>query len=213
MRIDSEIAAGAGGELSFGDSIQRSTANVEFGRRPDVAELVQREIPFLRRIVRYWHFNNADAEDLVHDTIVRVLANAHAWEPDTNFRAWVFTIMRNQFRANWARARRDAEAVNQMGCDDEAVDDGCLARLTLRDVQSALDLLSPIQRKAVMRVGIQGGSYESVANEMGISVAAVRCHLARARARLRALAIDGEATSPCSAHALTGKALKALPVE
>ena len=196
MRIDSEIAAGAGGEFSFGGRIQCSTVNVEFGLRPDVAELVSREIPFLRRIVRYWQFDKTDAEDLVHDTIVRVLANAHAWEPDTNFRAWVFTIMRNQFRTNWARARRDAEAVNQMGRDDEAADDGCLARLTLRDVQTALDRLSPIQRKAVIRVGVQGVSYDSVANEMGISVAAVRCHLARARARLRALVIDGEATSP-----------------
>src|ERR1700733_14091380 len=157
MQFDNEIAAGAGGGFSFGDQIQCSTSNAASGLRPDVAELLSREIPFLKRIVRRWHFDHADAEDLLQDTIVRVLANAHAWEPGTNFRAWAFTIMRNQFRANWARARRDAEAVTQIGLDDDAAtDDTCLARLTLRDVHAALLRLPASQRKAVLLVGVQG---------------------------------------------------------
>ena len=94
---------------------------------------------------------------------------------------------------------------------DVAMDETCLVRLILRDVQAALRRLPASQREAVLFVGVEGNSYETVAHEMGISVAAVRCHLARARARLRAVVIDAEAASPCSKQTSQRRAVKALP--
>src|SRR6266849_5187010 len=56
---------------------------------------IETEIPFLRRTVRRWHREKADADDLVQDTLVQALANAHLWQPGSDLRAWLFTIMRN----------------------------------------------------------------------------------------------------------------------
>ena len=63
----------------------------------EFSQRVLAEVPFLRRAVRRWHGVGADADDLVQETLLRALANSHQWEPGTNLRAWLFTIMRNQF--------------------------------------------------------------------------------------------------------------------
>src|SRR5712691_2618807 len=58
---------------------------------------IEAEIPFLQRVVRRWYREAADADDLVQDTLLRALASAHLWQPGSNLRAWLVTIMRNQF--------------------------------------------------------------------------------------------------------------------
>ena len=78
----------------------------ESAYQPDVSRQIENEIPFLRRAVRRWHRGQADADDLVQDTLVRALANAHLYEPGSDLRAWLFTIMRNQFLAGVAKANR-----------------------------------------------------------------------------------------------------------
>ena len=211
MLFQVEIERGAGECAAAGEWSEAGLADAavtDDAARERVAELISREGPFLRRIARRWHRDSNDAEDLVQDTIVRALANARAWEPDSNFRAWAFTIMRNQFRASWGRAKQNAEMAIQMGFEShEATDEVCLARLTIRDVQAALKRLPAKQREAIMLAGVEGKSYEVVASVMGISVGAVRCHLARARERLRAFVLDEETTSPCARQAA-----KARPV-
>ncbi|HXQ53658.1 MAG TPA: RNA polymerase sigma factor [Stellaceae bacterium] len=160
------------------------------------SELIEQEIPFLRRIVRFWHRQRADADDLVQDTIVRALANAHLWEPGSNLRAWLWTIMRNQFLGTLARSTRALHAHSAHAAVRPAVtaheSDG---RLALRDLQKALHRLPERQQIAVIKVGIEGYSYADVAKVAGTSVDGIRCDLARARIHLRA-AIDraGEPT-------------------
>src|ERR1700751_2210631 len=70
------------------------------------AQRVEDEIPFLRRIVRRWHREKSDAEDLVQDTVVQALANAHQWQPGTDLRGWLYTIMKNRFLAGGTRSNR-----------------------------------------------------------------------------------------------------------
>ena len=72
---------------------------------------IEAEIPFLQRVVRRWYREAADADDLVQDTLLRALASAHLWQPGSNLRAWLVTIMRNQFLESIGRIRRwDAAA-------------------------------------------------------------------------------------------------------
>jgi RNA polymerase sigma-70 factor (ECF subfamily) len=161
---------------------QRAEANArrEFGRQ------IENEIPFLRRSVRRWHREQADADDLVQDTLARALANAHLWQPGSDLRAWLFTIMRNQFLAAVTKSNRSASVLESLPpANSYSTVNSVEARLTLRDVGSALHRLPGKQRSAVHLVGIEGKSYEEVASAMGTSVGAVRCHLARARGRLR----------------------------
>jgi len=169
-------------------------------RQPDVSRQIENEIPFLRRAVRRWHRQPADADDLVQDTLVRALANAHLYEPGSDLRAWLFTIMRNQFLAGAAKANRFVTMLRVFAeADHGAGGDPSETRLVLRDVGGALGRLPSKQRVAVMLACIEGKSYEEVAEAMGLSVSAVRCHLARGRNRLRTAI---EADQPRSLFAL-----------
>jgi len=145
---------------------------------------IEAEIPFLRRVVRRWYREAADADDLVQDTLLRALASAHLWQHGSNLRAWLVTIMRNQFLETIRRTRR-WDAVEIIDIADQRVSADMEARLTLRDVERAFRRLPAKQRSAVLLAGIEGKSYSEVARMMGLSVDAVRCHLARARDQLR----------------------------
>ncbi len=166
----------------------------------NVSRQIENEIPFLRRAVRRWHREQADADDLVQDTLVRALANAHLYEPGSDLRAWLFTIMRNQFLAGVAKANRFLSMLRVFAeTDHGAGGDPSETRLVLRDVAGALRRLPSKQRIAVMLACVEGKSYEEVAEAMGLSVSAVRCHLARGRNRLRTAM---EADQPRSLFAL-----------
>jgi RNA polymerase sigma-70 factor, ECF subfamily len=165
---------------------------------PEFAEQITGEIPFLRNAVRRWHRQKPDADDLVQDTLVQALANAHLWQPGSNLRAWLFTIMRHQFLAAVAKSNRAAALLKLCDANDPAavaVADSRETRLVLRDVGAVLDRLPMKQRTALRLAGVEGKSYEDVAAAMGLSVGAVRCHLARGRDRLR-VAVRGSDASP-----------------
>ena len=70
------------------------------------------------------------------------------------------------------------------------------ARLLLRDVNRVIDRLPKVQRAALLLVGVEGRSYETVAEALEISTDAVRAHLTRARRRLRQAVSAAEYTSP-----------------
>ncbi len=146
---------------------------------------IEAEIPFLRRMVRRWHREAADAEDLVQDTLLRALANAHLWQPGSNLRAWLVTIMRNQFLATVAGTQYSGDSAEIIDIIDHRASAHVEARLTLRDVERAFRRLPARQRSAVLHAGIEGRSYSEVAGLMGLSVDAVRSHLARGRDQLR----------------------------
>ena len=166
-------------------------------RDSDVARRIEDEIPFLRRTVRRWQRQKADADDLVQDTLVRALANSHLWQPGSDLRGWLFAIMRNQFRAGIGKSNRLASALRSFAeADRSRAPDPCEARLVLRDLEGALKRLPRKQRTAVLLAGVEGKSYEEVAQAMGLSVGAVRSHLARGRDRLRTATNGAEETSP-----------------
>ena len=173
---------------------------VDDPHQPDISRQIESEIPFLRRAVRRWHRDQADADDLVQDTLVRALANAHLYEPGSDLRAWLFTIMRNQI----LRGRGEGQSLylDAAGFRRDRSRRGrrpSETRLVLRDVAGALRRLPSKQRIAVMLACVEGKSYEDVAAAMGLSVSAVRCHLARGRNRLRTAM---EADQPRSLFAL-----------
>lgn len=147
---------------------------------------VEAEISFLRRAVRRWHREGADADDLVQETLLRALANVHQWQVGTSMRAWLLTIMRHQFLTILARTQR-METVDEetIGTADWRAANQAEVRLILRDVERAFRRLPAKQRSAVLLAGVEDKSYSEVAALTGVSVDAVRCHLARARRRLR----------------------------
>jgi RNA polymerase sigma-70 factor (ECF subfamily) len=163
---------------------------------------VEQEIPYLRRLARRWHRGGADGDDLVQDTLLRALANAHLWQPGSNLRAWLSVIMRNQFFAGLAKSHRAAEVHTEYAHDKRELANECGdARLTLRDVARVLDRLPTRQRSAMIMVGVEGHSYEELARVTGATVGAIRCDLARARERLRTVVLADEFCSPIAGRA------------
>jgi len=161
----------------------------EFGR------LLENEIPRMRRYARALTRNTAKADDLVQSSLVRALEKQHLWQPGSNLRAWLFTILHNQhvndvrhsLRQGLVGPVEDAEPAWSV----EPVAD---ASLQLRDLQQAINALSHEQREVLLLVGLEGMRYEQVATILDIPVGTVRSRLSRARTTLRLL-MDGAETA------------------
>jgi RNA polymerase sigma-70 factor, ECF subfamily len=150
--------------------------------------LVEQEIPRLRRYARALTRDTARADDLVQDTLVRAITKGHLWEFGTDLRAWLFTIMHNQYVNMVRRAVRDMNAV-----DIDQLSDGLVATTDptassqLRELEQALDRISEEQREVILLVGLEGVSYEDAAQILDIPVGTVRSRLSRGRDALREL--------------------------
>jgi RNA polymerase sigma-70 factor, ECF subfamily len=188
------IAADLSREATAGDDESEAPPHHHATADPEFARRIEDEIPFLRRAVRRWHREKSDAEDLVQDTVVQALANAHQWQPGTDLRGWLYTIMRNRFLAGVTRSNRSTAVLEQIArADPRPAAEPSELRLVLRDLLAALRRLPGNQRSAVLLIGVEGKSYGEAAETMGTSVGAVRSHLARGRERLRT-AVDGSDT-------------------
>lgn len=181
--------------------VPRSGAAAEVLASAEFCREVADQLPFLRALVRRWQRDQASADDLVQDTVLQALANRHLWQPGSNLRAWLVTIMRNRFLASVARSSRWASALAMFAATDSgSARDPHEARLTLRDVERALGRLPSKQRAAILSIGVEGKSYEEVARMMATSVGAVRCHLSRGRDRLRTAVYAGGEASPLASR-------------
>ena len=148
--------------------------------------LVEGQIPRLRRYARALTRDSTRADDLVQDTLVRGLAKAHLWQADTDIRAWLFTIMHNQYVNNVRRAQREGATVDidQIASTLVATTDPT-ARRKLSEVDLALGHLSKGQRAVVLLVGLEGMRYDEAAKILRVPIGTVRSRLGRAREALR----------------------------
>src|SRR4051812_45449296 len=79
---------------------------------PSVRETMLSAIPSLRAFAISLSGNVDRADDLVQETLVRAMANIDSFEPGTNMSAWLFTILRNLFRSEHRKRRREVEDVD-----------------------------------------------------------------------------------------------------
>jgi RNA polymerase sigma-70 factor, ECF subfamily len=154
----------------------------EFGR------LVEEEIPSLRRYARALLHNQPEADDLVQNCLAQALAKQHLWEPGTNLRAWLFTILHNLHVSTVRRSLREqkgraglAETPAWTMPRSPAPD----ARVGLRDIERVIAGLSEDRRRVLLLVGLEDYSYEEAARILGVPVGTVRSRLGRARAAIR----------------------------
>src|ERR1700760_4001371 len=78
----------------------------------DFARLLEAEIPRLRRYARALTRDVTRADDLVQECLARALAKQHLWQPGTDLRAWLFTIMHNQSVNDVRRGVREGVTVD-----------------------------------------------------------------------------------------------------
>ncbi len=139
--------------------------------------------------------NRTDAEDIVQDTYLRAFRNFHRFNPGTNCRAWLLTIMRNAL----LNRRRD-QAREVLAEDTEALDHpqevvGFVATgspeeeffqtVLHGDIDRALNVLPLPFREAVVLVDLEGLTYREVADIVGCPIGTIMSRLSRGRAELR----------------------------
>ncbi len=150
------------------------------------SELLIENIPHLRRYARSLTRDRQQSEDLVQDCLDRAWSRMSQWKTDTNLRAWLFTIMHN-LHVNSLRSRHrsgDWETFESLDTADQR-QIGQEGMLQLRDLETALLLLSEDQREILMLVCVEGMAYEEVAQVLGIAIGTVMSRLHRAREMLR----------------------------
>jgi RNA polymerase sigma-70 factor (ECF subfamily) len=141
-------------------------------------------IPFLRAFARSLCGNPDIADDLAQETLVKAWQSRATFAPGTNLKAWLFTILRNQFysdrRRAWRQAPWDQDAAERIpGASEEQ---SWAAELS--DTARALTSLSDEQREALILVGAGGFSYEAAAQICNCAVGTVKSRVARARKTL-----------------------------
>jgi RNA polymerase sigma-70 factor (ECF subfamily) len=132
------------------------------------------------------------ADDLVQETLVRALTNIDSFEPGTNLQGWLFTILRNQFRSEYRKLRREVEDVDGRHAETLTAPIEQHSHLEFNEFRQALAKLPDDQREALILVGASGFSYEEAAQICGCAVGTIKSRVNRARVRLAdMLAIEG----------------------
>jgi RNA polymerase sigma-70 factor (ECF subfamily) len=152
---------------------------------------ISRELPYLRRFARALANDATTADDLVHDCVVKALENMEKFEPGTNLRAWLFTILRNCFISDIRRNKRHIGAADSPRWARGGVAaPNQESSLLLRRLQTELGHLPDDQRVVLILVVLEGMSYEQTAKMLDVPIGTVRSRLSRARHALR-IAMDG----------------------
>ncbi|OHE62393.1 MAG: RNA polymerase subunit sigma-24 [Thiobacillus sp. GWE1_62_9] len=147
--------------------------------RPDLIE----PPPRLRRYARALTGDVNRADDLVQDTLERALAKLDLWQPGSDLRAWLFTLMHNLF-VNQIRIKRPQETVMEEALD-EPVSGGQMEALAARDIHAALARLPEEQREVLLLVGLEQFGYAEAALVLGVPTGTVMSRLSRARERMQ----------------------------
>jgi RNA polymerase sigma-70 factor (ECF subfamily) len=155
-------------------------------------------MPLFSQLYNFAHWlaqNREEAEDLVQETYVKALRGFASFQPGTNFRAWIYRILRNTFLTS--RTGLKATMTVPLGEEDEGpVADAATdtqtpeAILIDRDHQdllrSALEELPLRHREIVLLCEVEEMSYQEIADTLSIPIGTVMSRLSRARAALRA---------------------------
>ena len=157
-------------------------------RMAEICRKIEEEIPRLRRYARALTRDVNAADDLVQDCLTRALSKVHLWQKGTDLRAWLFTILHNQYVNHVRRAVREGSAVGLSDSEPmltSAPNQG--KRLELRDLERAIAKLPEEQRSVLLLVGLEGMRYEEVAAVLNVPVGTIRSRLSRGREMLRQL--------------------------
>jgi RNA polymerase sigma-70 factor (ECF subfamily) len=149
-------------------------------------------IPGLRAFAVSLCGNVDRADDLVQETLIRALASIDSFEPGTNMSAWLITILRNLYRSEYRKRRREVEDATGKYTERLRSLPEQEGRVEMEEFLAALHKLPSDQREALMLIGALGFSHEEVANICGCAVGTIKSRVNRARRHLaELLSIEG----------------------
>lgn len=165
--------------------------------RPSLEDQLVAEVPSLRAFARSLAQDQATADDLVQETILKAWSKLESFEEGTNLRAWLFTILRNTFFSMKRKVRREVEDVDGVHAANLVEIPRQEGAMELAQFRKGLASLPDDQREALVLVGAAGFTYEEAAAICGCAVGTMKSRINRARGRLSSiLGLDGEAPLP-----------------
>jgi RNA polymerase sigma-70 factor (ECF subfamily) len=124
------------------------------------------------------------ANDLVQETLLRAWSHRDSFEPGTNMAAWLFTILRNHFRTEYRKRRREVEDADGDYAERLTTPEAQTGHIEFGELREALGQLPTDQREALILIGASGFSYEEAARICNCAVGTIKSRVNRARTRL-----------------------------
>ena len=157
------------------------------------AAAIEAQIPSLRRYARALTGSADPADDLVQDCLERAIARFAQFQPGTDLRAWLFTILHNVHCDQGRRRSRRGPEIPLEDCDHHLrIPARQNQRLELRDFARAFRSLSTDHQRILLLAGVEGFSCEETAKILGVAVGTVKSRLSRARENLRLAQSKGD---------------------
>lgn len=173
---------------SQGDIWSEYAAKAQEGDKQAYNQLLKEIAPFIRNFILRSLANPEWADDIMQDVLISVHKALNTYSPERPFRPWLMAII-NFRRTDYLRKHYNARENMQTTLDDF---DFQRAHVTnpehageYKDIETALETLSDKQRKVFEMIKIQGYSAKEVANEMGMSVSAVKVSAHRTMTKLK----------------------------
>jgi RNA polymerase sigma-70 factor (ECF subfamily) len=155
-------------------------------------ELAMPQFNSLYNFARWLVHNSSDAEDLVQETYLKALRNFASFQSGTNFRAWMFRILKNTFLSSCSTLERrmtDAmvseEDGRELAVDMETPETILMNHSDSQRLQRAIDDLPLHYREALILCEVEEMSYQEIAEILSIPIGTVMSRLARARKSVR----------------------------
>ncbi len=141
-------------------------------------------LPALRAFALSLTRNRSTADDMMQDAVMKAWSNMDKFQPGTNMRAWLFTILRNTYYSSRRKLNREVADVDNVFSDTLSVKPDHDGKLQMMDFKQAFDQLADEHREALVLVGVSGLSYEEAANTCGVATGTMKSRVNRARAKL-----------------------------
>jgi RNA polymerase sigma-70 factor (ECF subfamily) len=146
----------------------------------------------LYNFARWLAHDSNDAEDLVQDTYLKALRSFALFQPGTNFRAWIFRILRNNFLSSCSKLERrmtvamDSEEDGpELAADTKTPETILMNRFNSQLMQRAIDDLPVHYRETLLLCEVEEMSYQEIGEILSIPIGTVMSRLARARKAVR----------------------------
>ena len=175
---------------------QSYTVRAVADRAGDFGSFEELAMPHFAKLYNFAHWltqDRAAAEDLVQETYMKALRGFSSFQQGTNFRAWMYKILRNTFLTTKAGLKVSVSLDND-GDDKpaepavtETPESVLLARVELETIQNALEKLPVKFREIILLCDLEEMSYQEIGETLGIPIGTVMSRLSRARKGMREL--------------------------
>ena len=145
----------------------------------------------LYNFARWLTQNQSEAEDLVQETYAKALRGFSSFQPGTNFRAWMYRILRNTFLTSRtglkasATVPLDAEDSMELPAGPDTPETILIERSQHQLLQSAIEDLPVHFREILLLCEVEEMSYQEITESLSIPIGTVMSRLSRARKALR----------------------------